>query len=448
MKKQEPTALLINPWIRDFKCYDEWMEPLGLLWIARFLEEQGVRIHFIDCLDRFPDRDILKPGKSKKFAVGEYSRIELDKPPIYSTIPRKYKQYGISEQLFLERLRRVPEADVILVGSGMTYWCDGIRRTLELTRRLFPKSCIVLGGIYASLCEDHARRLPEVDQVLTGRFCTDHLQAILQILGIGSSSRVPPPSGWPQPDYSLLNAKLGHRAIVTGSGCPFNCSYCASRFLEPLFHRRPPEAIVEQITESYARGIRDFAFYDDALLFKYQDHMAIIVDRLRAGEIEARFHTPNGLHARWITRDVARDLLRGGFQSLRFGFESDTPEAQKSSGEKVTRAEMEECLVNLCEAGFRKEQIGVYLLVGLKGEPWGETVRRARWVQARNAMVLPNFLSPVPHTRDYDALAERYPILTEDPRSHNDLFFALYSGTVDFEEFNALKQRVRDGNFP
>lgn len=205
---------------------------------------------------------------------------------------------------------------------------------------------------------------------------------------------------------------------------------------------------MEQITESYARGIRDFAFYDDALLFKYQDHMAIIVDRLRAGEIEARFHTPNGLHARWITRDVARDLLRGGFQSLRFGFESDTPEAQKSSGEKVTRAEMEECLVNLCEAGFRKEQIGVYLLVGLKGEPWGETVRRARWVQARNAMVLPNFLSPVPHTRDYDALAERYPILTEDPRSHNDLFFALYSGTVDFEEFNALKQRVRDGNFP
>jgi len=34
--------LLINPWIYDFAAYDEWMKPLGLLYIASFLEKFGM----------------------------------------------------------------------------------------------------------------------------------------------------------------------------------------------------------------------------------------------------------------------------------------------------------------------------------------------------------------------------------------------------------------------
>jgi hypothetical protein len=89
--------LLVNPWVQDFKCYDEWMEPLGLIWISALLEPFGVQSSLIDCLDRFALTGDIRPGKSKQFSTGDFAITELEKPAIYREIPRKYKQYGISE---------------------------------------------------------------------------------------------------------------------------------------------------------------------------------------------------------------------------------------------------------------------------------------------------------------------------------------------------------------
>ena len=44
--------LLINPWIYDFKAYDFWIKPLGILYIASVLRELGADLHLINCLDR------------------------------------------------------------------------------------------------------------------------------------------------------------------------------------------------------------------------------------------------------------------------------------------------------------------------------------------------------------------------------------------------------------
>jgi len=43
----------INPWIYDFAAYDLWMKPLGLLYIAGFLEESGYDVSLINWMDRY-----------------------------------------------------------------------------------------------------------------------------------------------------------------------------------------------------------------------------------------------------------------------------------------------------------------------------------------------------------------------------------------------------------
>ena len=59
--------LLINPWIYDFAAYDMWTEPLGLLYIAGVLRENGYRANLINCLDRYhPDLLKLQNRKSPK----------------------------------------------------------------------------------------------------------------------------------------------------------------------------------------------------------------------------------------------------------------------------------------------------------------------------------------------------------------------------------------------
>ena len=44
--------LLVNPWIYDFTAFDLWLKPLGLLYLASHLLNQGYEVELLDCLNR------------------------------------------------------------------------------------------------------------------------------------------------------------------------------------------------------------------------------------------------------------------------------------------------------------------------------------------------------------------------------------------------------------
>ncbi len=52
-----PHVLCVNPWIHDFAAFDFWLKPLGLLTLAGMLRQAGIRVSFIDCLDRYHFRE-------------------------------------------------------------------------------------------------------------------------------------------------------------------------------------------------------------------------------------------------------------------------------------------------------------------------------------------------------------------------------------------------------
>jgi len=51
----------------------------------------------------------------------------------------------------------------------MTYWYQGVIKVIEITRKFFKKAPIILGGIYATLCYEHAKKHSDVDIVFKGR---------------------------------------------------------------------------------------------------------------------------------------------------------------------------------------------------------------------------------------------------------------------------------------
>ena len=156
-----PSLLLLNPWIYDFAAYDFFARPLGLLYLAGLLEARGFEVHLLDCLGT----PRARPGP---FGTGRYPKEILPTPPPLQDIPRRYGRYGISEPEFLAQLARLPRPGVILVTSLMTYWYPGVAEAIRLARRRFPGTPVILGGIYATLCPDHARRHSGADLVVTG----------------------------------------------------------------------------------------------------------------------------------------------------------------------------------------------------------------------------------------------------------------------------------------
>ena len=160
VKHSSPHILLINPWITDFSAYNFWIKPLGLLYIASVLRKNRFRVTLIDCLDY--------SIKTTRYGDGKFFKKKIEKPLPLKSIPRNYGQYGIPEEMLLKRLSFPEEPDLICVSSGMTYWYPGVFKLIEITRKYFKKAHVILGGIYATLCYEHAKQYSGADVVFKG----------------------------------------------------------------------------------------------------------------------------------------------------------------------------------------------------------------------------------------------------------------------------------------
>ena len=412
-----PPLILINPWIYDFAAYDYFARPLGLLYLAGWLRAQGYAVNFLDCLG-------APHARTGPFGTGRYPKEIIPPPPALAGITRRYGRYGISEAAFRERLARVPTPAAILVTSLMTYWYPGVAAAIRLARERFPGVPVILGGIYATLCSEHAQKHSGADRVVAG----PGEATILGILEEATGFAPPGPifsdledlDSRPYPALDLLDHP-SFIPILTSRGCPLDCTYCASRQLQPDYRRRRPLAATAELIYWQDRwGLKDAAFYDDALLLAAEDHLLVILEELASRGRTFRFHTPNGLHARLITREVAGWLKRANFATLRLGVET-TALGDARLDAKLQAGELESALAHLKEAGFAPVEIGVYLLIGLPDQEEAEVAASILRVKELGATPILAQYSPIPGTALWPrALATSRFDLTADPLFHNN----------------------------
>ncbi|MEX1301268.1 MAG: cobalamin B12-binding domain-containing protein, partial [Desulfotignum sp.] len=170
-----PHVLCVNPWIHDFAAFDFWLKPLGLLSLAGMLRQAGVRVSFIDCLDRFHPRE-PNPVKTAWDGRGPFRKTPVALrdmlPPSAGPFPRTrqiFSRYGILPDWFHNDLSSMDPPDLIFVTSLMTYWASGVTETISMIRSVFPDVPVVLGGKYATLCQDHATAFSGADYVVSGQ---------------------------------------------------------------------------------------------------------------------------------------------------------------------------------------------------------------------------------------------------------------------------------------
>ncbi|MDP6117452.1 MAG: radical SAM protein, partial [Planctomycetota bacterium] len=438
------SVLLVNPWIHDFTAFDLWMKPLGLLYIASVLETEGYQVCFIDCVDP-------ESGPRSRGILGEYNchyihSEEIEKPIAFRDIPRKFKRYGMKPEEFRSRLHALPPPEVIGLSSMMSYWYPGVAETIEVLRETFPGVPIVLGGIYATLCEEHARTLG-ADAVITGRGERDMLELMDDFFGNHADrSRFSDQlDDMPRPAYHLYD-RPSSACMLTSLGCPYKCTYCASHVLYPRFRLRQVPKVVDDI-EWYVRhhGIQDITFYDDALLLASQRHIEAICEGIIDRGLTARFHTPNGLHTEMVSPSLARKLHAAGFKTIRLGFETSDIERQKDSDNKVSNSGFSRAIQNLYEAGFTPRDVMAYVLIGMPGQPADEVLESVRFVHERKARVSLSQYSPIPGTVEYGK-AIRNGFDGSDPLMANKTIYAMRELGMKFDDYERVRRVSKEGN--
>jgi radical SAM superfamily enzyme YgiQ (UPF0313 family) len=393
--------LLVNPWIYDFAAYDFGIKPLGLLRIGEYLRRQGNEIYLLDCLD----------GCSRSrdgFGFSKIRKEKIESPPIFAKIKRPYFRYGISLSDFNKKLEGMPDIDEIFITSGMTYWYPGVHLAIKLLRGRFGKVPITLGGIYATLCHKHACLTSSADTVWKGDYLGEEYYFEANFY----------------PAYDLLSEK-DVLPIQLTRGCPFRCTYCASKILNPGFGIKDPVNLFEEVMHyNKSFGTVSFVFYDDALTYHSDYGIKRFLRMVIASGNNFTFRTPNGLHAKFIDEELAELLKKSGFRDLRLSLETSDENIQVFTGGKVTNNDTKLAIRNLKEAGFNKQDIGVYLLIGAPWLDMKKTIDDIMFVNSLDVKAILASYSPIPGTKDYKALVKNKTLTNNtDPLWHNKTVF-------------------------
>lgn len=260
-----------------------------------------------------------------KFPIPSKSLNHKDYLPIgLLKLATWHRRQGDEVALSLGDARTDFEPDEIYVTSLFTYWADHVRQAVHHYRQAFPKACISVGGIYASLQPDHCLRHTGCDRVWRG-------------VHDGAEEC--------EPDYSLVETDF--QIIHASRGCIRRCPFCGTYEIEPEF--RPKMSIESEIVKNHV------VFYDNNLLANpHIDDLLAEVSRTRIAGRVVTCESQSGFDGRILLRKprLAQLLKKARFRAPRIAWDgglADAPRIKKQL--EILRA-----------AGFAPRDTQVFML--------------------------------------------------------------------------------------
>jgi radical SAM superfamily enzyme YgiQ (UPF0313 family) len=200
--------------------------------------------------------------------------------------------------------------------------------------------------------------------------------------------------------------------------------------------------VVEEIGYWHGKwGVKDFVFYDDALLMQAERHALPILEGVIRSGLRVRFHTPNALHIRWLSHQTAVLMRRAGFETIRLGLEAADISHPVEGEPKVTIHEFQQAAAGLKQAGFDRHQLGAYLLVGLPGQRVKDVAASIRIVKETGIKPVLAHYTPIPHTALWpSAVASSRYDLDADPVFTNNAVFPCQKEPFSWDTATYLKK--------
>jgi radical SAM superfamily enzyme YgiQ (UPF0313 family) len=296
---------------------------------------------------------------------------------------------------------------------------------------------------------EHARANIKPDYIISGPGEQQILRLLAELFDDSDVAADPPAhiDRLPYPAFDLLR-KNDYYIIMSSRGCPFRCTFCATYKVDGLYTQRAPENVVSEIlTQTEKLAVRDVAFYDDVLLLHSERRIKPILLALLDAKSNLRFHTPNGLHGRYIDAELAQLLFRCNFKTIRISLESVAEERQSDINNKITPDELTRAVHHLVKAGYRPHDLETYIIMGLPNQPLEEVVETILFAHGLGLQVRMASFSPIPGTADYSkAITTGYLPDDPDPLLTNNTIIPMYRTTEAFQQFQMVRHFANAAN--
>ncbi len=152
-----------------------------------------------------------------------------------------------------------------------------------------------------------------------------------------------------------------------------------------------------------------------------------------------RFHTPNGIHGRYIDEELAELMFLTNFRTIRISLESVAKERMRDIHNKITPGDFTRAVQNLIGAGYQPKDIETYIIMGLPNQPIEEVIDTILYAHELGVQVKLSVFSPIPGTKDYERAIEDgdFPA-NADPLLTNKTIVPLFRTKQAYHRFHTI----------
>jgi len=302
---------------------------------------------------------------------------------------------NISDFSEAELRRAVEERKPEIVGIGMMSleYRMSAHRAFEIVKSINPKTVTIFGGVYPTLSPEIVEKDENIDFVVTGEgeYILPFLLKNLDPYGKFIGSRVVEVSldSLPLPDYSKFEMpkymnyqqKLCHNwrykqlpvgITMTSRGCPFECTFCASKKLySQKLRTMSPERVlaeVDMLINDY--GAKEIFFMDDNFLYPKSRMFAIMGGlrerRRKHGIVWKAANVP----IQGLDMEILSAMKKSGCYQITLSIESGCQTTLERMKKKVKLSDVENILQRIKR--FEFDDVSSNFIIGIPGETWDD----------------------------------------------------------------------------
>lgn len=438
--------LLINP---PCYCYNVEAAPeysLALMRLSTYLGARGDEVEMFDFLPykTFYTRPVkinggndfklmaprneedaeLRCYKSQKFPLsamsfnrrtGEYvSRLGKYFQRVYS---------GADRNMFKDYLAK-NKPDRIWMSSGITYYYKGTVDAINWCKEVWPNVPVVLGGVYPTLCYEHAIKNTKADQVVKGDF--------KELEGLDC-------------DFTVLPNEPAYILRQFSRGCPNKCGFCSVAYVDGVKVR------TVDIDKDIAEISRFSDTYNNTKIKLWGSNMLLPnrgkdferwLDGLIALGKKWEIACPEGFAPELLTESLCKKIRQVGFAYIQIPLESGGEFNLSTMNKHYTVDVWKRAVETAYKAGFSRGEVWSAVICGYGGQTEQDLVTSLKLIDSAGVVSICRPYTPVPMSEWY----ERSPVFKNmDLEYLNDRLIPAANTVEEIELYSRFDDVFRNG---
>lgn len=361
------------------------LPPLGIMYIAAYLEKYGYQVSILD---------VLMLGLDTNETRKHILELSPDIVGITVTTPE------IQGALEVAKIAKETGAKVVLGGTHLSIFPNETLSSAFVDYGIMGDGEVPMLKLVNAI-ENNKDNYHEIEGLVykkDGKVFLNNTSIFQNLDNLPMPARHLLPLG----RYSRADALFPMATTIISRGCPYKCGFCFRSESQMKVRLRSPEEIVKEMEHLVKGfGVREIILLDDILTLN-REHITKVCNLILKKRL--RFVWQGATRVNLVDEEILALMRKAGCKQLKYGVESGDPNILKLMNKRISISEITNAFKLTRKAGIRS---GAYFIIGYARENCEsirKTIEFSKSLKPDYVMFYPGV--PLPKTYFHDLAVE------------------------------------------